>query len=151
MNRLGTILLAEDDSNDAELTLTALQEHGVANPVDRVRDGAEALDYLYRRGEYQGLNNPPPVVVLLDIKMPKVDGIEVLRQIKADPKLRVLPVVMLTSSREERDLMESYRIGVNGYVVKPVEFHDFIDVVTKLGVFWAAVNEAPASNSLGAV
>ncbi len=140
---LRRILLAEDDPNDVELTLTALKDHGIINRVDVVGDGAEALDYLLARGKYAGRNNGLPVVVLLDIKMPKLDGIEVLRQIKSDPILRVIPVVMLTSSREERDLMESYRLGVNGYVVKPVEFHAFVDAVTQLGVFWAAINEPP--------
>jgi CheY-like chemotaxis protein len=143
MTTLKRILLADDDPNDVELTLTALAAHRLANEVFVVRDGNEALDYLFRRGTFA--DRPPglPVVVLLDIKMPKVDGVEVLRQIKADPELRVIPVVILTSSREERDLVESYQSGANAYVVKPVDFHAFADAVKELGVFWAVINEPP--------
>ena len=137
------ILLAEDDPNDVELTLTALAEHNLANEVFVVHDGAEALDYLFRREAFADRPCGNPVVVLLDIKMPKIDGVEVLRQIKADPKLRLLPVVMLTSSREDCDLQKSYELGVNAYVVKPVDFHDFVDAVQEIGVFWVVTNEAP--------
>ena len=136
------ILLAEDDPNDVELTMTALSDHGLGGEVDIVGDGAEALDYLFHRGKYaqkMGL----PAVVLLDIKMPKVDGVDVLRQIKADAELRVIPVVMLTSSREERDLFESYQLGANAFVVKPVNFAAFVDAVKQVGAFWAVVNEPP--------
>jgi CheY-like chemotaxis protein len=143
MSELRRILLAEDDPNDVELMLTALGEHHLANEVDVVRDGAEALDYLFHRGAYADRASHNPVVVLLDIKMPKVDGVEVLRQLKGDPDLRVLPVVMLTSSREERDLVESYRVGANAYVVKPVDFQAFMEVVKELGMFWAVTNEPP--------
>jgi CheY-like chemotaxis protein len=141
MKELKHILLAEDDPNDVELTLTALADHGLADAVQVVRDGAEALDYLFRRGDWAGRPEGHPVVVVLDIKMPKVDGIEVLRQLKADPDLRLTPVVMLTSSREERDLLESYRLGTNAYVVKPLDFNAFRAAVKQLGVFWALVNE----------
>ncbi len=140
---LNRILLAEDNPNDLELTLAALQSHHLANEVTTVRDGAEALDYLFRRGEYVDRRPGPPALVLLDLKMPKVDGLEVLRQIKADPQLRLTPVVMLTSSREEIDLIRSYELGVNAYVVKPVEFSEFMNAVTHLGVFWAVINEVP--------
>jgi CheY-like chemotaxis protein len=143
MTELERILLAEDNEHDVELTLSALSEHRLANEVVVVRDGAEALDYLYRRGRYQQREAGNPVVVLLDLKMPKVDGLEVLRRIKQDDALRQMPVVMLTSSREENDLVETYRLGVNAYVVKPVEFGRFVQAVGELGVFWAVVNEAP--------
>ena len=137
------ILIAEDNDNDLELTLAALRSHNVANEVDVVRDGAEALDYLYRRGPFAGRPPVPLALVLLDLKMPKVDGLEVLRQIKADPNLRLTPVVMLTSSREEVDLLRSYVLGVNAYVVKPVEFGQFMEAVRQLGAFWAVLNELP--------
>jgi CheY-like chemotaxis protein len=140
---LRRILMAEDSANDVELTLAALAEHRLANQVDVVRDGAEALDYLYRRGAYAERASGNPALVLLDLKMPKVTGLEVLRQIKTDPSLRTIPVVMLTSSREEGDLLASYELGVNAYVVKPVEFGDFMGAVRQLGGFWALVNEAP--------
>ena len=143
MSPLKRILLAEDNEHDVELTLSALAEHNLANEVVVVRDGAEALDYLYRRGRYQQREEGNPVVVLLDLKMPKVDGLEVLRRIKGDDTLRQIPVVMLTSSREENDLVESYRLGANAYVVKPVEFNRFVEAVRELGVFWAVINEAP--------
>lgn len=137
------ILLAEDDPNDVELTMTALTDHAMVNEVDVVNDGAEALDYLFCRGKYAGRATGLPAVILLDIKMPKVDGVEVLRQLKADPQLRIIPVVMLTSSREERDLVESYRLGASAFVVKPVDFSAFIEAVKQVGVFWAVVNEPP--------
>jgi CheY-like chemotaxis protein len=143
MTQLKRILLAEDNEHDVELTLNALAENRLANEVLVVRDGAEALDYLYRRGAYRLREEGNPVVLLLDLKMPKVDGLQVLRQIKQDDALRQMPVVMLTSSREESDLVESYRLGVNAYVVKPVEFSRFVEAVRELGVFWAVINEAP--------
>jgi CheY-like chemotaxis protein len=141
------ILLVEDSEQDIELTLAALEAHNVANEVDAVRDGAEALDYLYRRGAYETRSADQPVVVLLDLKMPRVDGLEVLRQIKADPELKKIPVVMLTSSREEQDLVRSYELGVNAYVVKPVNFAQFMDSVKQLGCFWAVINEPPPLSS----
>lgn len=141
--KLKRILLVEDNANDAELTLEALSEHKLANEVDLVRDGAEALDYLYQRGKYAGRDDGNLAVILLDLKLPKVDGLEVLRTIKSDDKLKYLPVVVLTSSREENDLVESYRLGVNAYVVKPVNFSEFINAVKEVGAFWAIVNEPP--------
>ena len=140
---LKRILLAEDNANDVELTLTALRENKVLNEVVVVRDGAEALDYLYKREGHKERSGANPVLVLLDLKMPKVDGIEVLRQVKADPQLKSIPVVVLTSSREEQDLVRTYDLGVNAYVVKPVDFHEFIEAVKLLGGFWAVVNEQP--------
>ncbi|MGH2404948.1 MAG: response regulator [bacterium] len=140
---LKSILLAEDDPNDAELTLAALAEHRLANEIVRVSDGAEALDYLLARNQYAGRANGNPALVLLDLKMPKVDGLEVLRHIKEDDHLKTIPVVVLTSSREEQDLLRSYRLGVNAYVVKPVNFADFIEAVRQLGAFWAVINEPP--------
>ncbi len=140
---LRRILLAEDSSNDVELTLAALAEHRLANHVDVVHDGAEALDYLYCRGAYTGRTGGNPALVLLDLKMPKLNGLEVLRQVKSDHELQTIPVVMLTSSREEGDLVTSYELGVNAYVVKPVDFTDFMQAVRQLGGFWAVVNEAP--------
>jgi CheY-like chemotaxis protein len=138
-----TILLAEDNANDAELTLEALRDHQLINDIVVTRDGAETLDYLYRRNAHASRQGGNPVFILLDLKMPKVDGLEVLRQIKSDPALRTIPVVMLTSSRQEGDLVRSYDLGVNAYVVKPVEFHEFIRVVKALGGFWALTNEPP--------
>jgi CheY-like chemotaxis protein len=140
---LKRILLAEDNANDLELTLAALQQHKLANEIIAVRDGAEALDYLYRRGAYADRDGDLPALVLLDLKMPKVDGIEVLKTVKSDPQLQLIPVVMLTSSREESDLIRSYKLGVNAYVVKPVDFSEFMDAVRQIGVFWAVVNEVP--------
>ena len=143
MTELKRIVLAEDNPNDVELTLAALGEINLANEVVVVRDGAEALDYLYRRNVFA--NRPPgnPAVLLLDLKMPKVDGLEVLRALKADEELRTIPVVMLTSSREEQDLVSSYKLGVNAYVVKPVDFRAFIDAVRQIGAFWGVINEPP--------
>ena len=147
MNDLKTILLAEDSPQDVEMTLTALAEHNLANEVIVVNDGAEALDYLYRRGKYQARVAGNPGVVLLDLKMPKVSGMDVLRTIKQDETLRSIPIVMLTSSREESDLVNSYRLGVNAYVVKPVAFEAFIKAVKELGVFWALINEPPPGDA----
>lgn len=140
---LKKILLVEDNQNDVELTLEALGEHNLANAVEVARDGEEALDYLYQRGRFASRPAGNPVVILLDLKLPKVDGHEVLRTIKADEKLKLIPVVILTSSREERDLVEGYRHGANAYVVKPVDFHEFLDAMKTFGVFWAVLNEAP--------
>lgn len=137
------VLLVEDSDDDAELTVSALAEHRLANEVVRVRDGAEALDYLYRRDGFAARPLGNPVLLLLDLKMPRVSGLEVLRQVKSDPQLRGIPVVMLTSSREESDLVESYNLGVNAYVVKPVDFRDFVVAVAQLGAFWIVANEPP--------
>jgi CheY-like chemotaxis protein len=137
------IMLAEDNANDIELTMTALRENHLLNEVIVVRDGAEALDYLFKRNVHANRPGGNPAVLLLDLKMPKVDGIEVLRQVKADPQLRTIPVVVLTSSREEQDLVRTYDLGVNAYVVKPVDFLEFVDAVKLLGGFWAVVNEPP--------
>jgi CheY-like chemotaxis protein len=143
MSNLGRILLVEDDPKDVELTLTALEEYKLANEVVVVHDGEEALDYLYRRGAFATRSTDNPAVLLLDLKLPKVDGLEVLQQIKADAKLKLIPVVVLTSSHEERDMITSYKLGVNAYVVKPVDFHEFVNAVKELGIFWALVNEPP--------
>jgi CheY-like chemotaxis protein len=140
------ILIAEDNANDVELTLAALRGHGIANQIVVVRDGAEALDYLYRRGAYASRSAEQPGVVLLDLKMPKVDGLEVLRTVKADPALRTIPVVVLTSSAEESDLVRSYDLGVNAYVVKPVVFAEFVNAVKVVGQFWAVVNQGPSAS-----
>jgi CheY-like chemotaxis protein len=139
----GKILLVEDDPYDVELTLSALAENYLTNEIVVARDGAEALDYLYRRGAYESRAAGNPAVMLLDLKLPKVDGLEVLERIKTDPNLKRIPVVMLTSSREEQDLARSYNSGVNAYVVKPVGFHDFVEAVRELGLFWAVINQPP--------
>ncbi len=136
------ILLVEDSENDIELTLSAFEKR-VSNSVVVARDGAEGLDYVFRRGAFAGRATDDPVLVMLDLKLPKIDGLEVLRTIKADPVLKIIPIVVLTSSREQSDLVESYRLGVNAYVVKPVEFEKFIDAVKQLGLFWMLVNEPP--------
>jgi CheY-like chemotaxis protein len=143
MTELGRILMVEDDPNDVELTLTALAEYNLANEVVVTRDGAEALDYLYCRGNFATRTNDNPAVLLLDLKLPKVDGLQVLKQIKSDDKLRMIPVVVLTSSHEERDMIASYRLGVNAYVVKPVDFHEFVNAIKELGIFWAVINQPP--------
>lgn len=146
MGAIGRILLVEDDPQDVELTLEALGEYGLANEIVVARDGVEALDYLYRRGAYAQRPAGNPIVILLDLKMPRLGGIQVLQQLQADESLRLLPVVVLTSSRESRDLDECYRLGVNAYVVKPVHFHEFVDAVKRIGVFWALLNEPPAGS-----
>jgi DNA-binding response OmpR family regulator len=143
MSILGRILIVEDDPNDVELTLTALDEYNLANEVVVTRDGEEALDYLYCRGNFQTRSSDNPAVLLLDLKLPKRDGLEVLQQIKSDEKLKVIPVVVLTSSHEEKDVVASYKLGVNAYVVKPVDFHEFVNAVKELGIFWAVINESP--------
>jgi DNA-binding response OmpR family regulator len=143
MNKLGRILLVEDDDRDVELTMNALEEYNLANEVIVTRDGEEALDYLYCRGKYNSRSSDNPAVLLLDLKLPKVDGLEVLRQVKSDEKLRIIPVVVLTSSHEEKDMVASYKLGVNAYVVKPVDFHEFVNAIKELGVFWAVINAAP--------
>ena len=143
MEKLGRILMVEDDPKDVELTMTALEEYNLANEVIVTRDGEEALDYLYCRGNYASRSSDNPAVMLLDLKLPKVDGLEVLRQVKSDETLRMIPVVVLTSSHEEKDVVASYKLGVNAYVVKPVDFHEFVNAIKELGVFWAIINAAP--------
>ncbi|HLK70100.1 MAG TPA: response regulator [Bryobacteraceae bacterium] len=143
MSTLGRILLVEDDPKDVELTLTALDEYNLANEVVVAGDGEEALDYLYLRGKFAERSGENPAVLLLDLKLPKVDGLEVLQQIKSDARLKLIPVVVLTSSHEEKDMVASYRLGVNAYVVKPVDFHEFVNAIKELGAFWAVVNEPP--------
>jgi CheY-like chemotaxis protein len=143
MLELKRILLAEDNTNDAELTLAALGEHRLSNDVVHVLDGAEALDYLLRRNRYEGRPIGNPAVVLLDLKMPKVDGLEVLRRMRQAESLREVPVVVLTSSREEQDIVESYHLGINAYVVKPVAFTEFVTAVKNVGLFWGILNEPP--------
>ena len=143
MEKLGRILMVEDDPKDVELTLTALEEYHLANEVVVTRDGQQALDYLYCRGDFSGRPQGNPAVMLLDLKLPKIDGLEVLQKIKSDERLKMIPVVVLTSSHEEKDMMRSYSLGVNAYVVKPVDFHEFVNAVKELGVFWAVVNEPP--------
>ena len=143
MNELARILLVEDDPRDVELTLTALGEYNLANEVEVTRDGEKALDYLYCRGEFSTRSHDNPAVMLLDLKLPKIDGLEVLQQIRSDERLKLIPVVVLTSSHEEKDKMRSYDFGVNAYVVKPVNFHEFVNAVKELGVFWAVINEPP--------
>ena len=143
MMKFKRILLAEDNLDDIELTLRVLAEYHLANKVDVVRDGVETLDYLFRRGRFA--DRPPgnPALLLLDNKMPRVDGLEVVRRVKADERLKTIPVVMLTSSREQGDLFKSYELGVNAYVIKPVDFYDFVNAVRELGGFWGIVNEPP--------
>jgi DNA-binding response OmpR family regulator len=142
-SRLGRILMVEDDPKDVELTLTALEDYNLANEVVVTRDGQQALDYLHCRGEYKTRSRDNPAVMLLDLKLPKVDGLEVLKQVKSDSDLKVIPVVVLTSSKEEKDMVASYKLGVNAYVVKPVDFHEFVNAIKELGVFWAVINEPP--------
>ncbi|MFK5877860.1 MAG: response regulator [Flavobacteriaceae bacterium] len=142
MENLKRILLVEDDYRDVELTLAALEEINLANKIDVVNDGEEALDYLFKRGKYKSRESGNPVVVMLDLKMPKIGGLEVLKQLKESKELRIIPVVILTSSKMECDLTTSYNLGVNAYVVKPVEFENFVKVVKELGSFWATLNES---------
>jgi DNA-binding response OmpR family regulator len=142
-NKLGRILMVEDDAKDVELTLTALEDYNLANEVIVTRDGEEALDYLYYRGPFNLRTGDNPAVMLLDLKLPKIDGLEVLKQIKSDDNLKMIPVVVLTSSKEEKDMVASYKLGVNAYVVKPVDFHEFVNAIKELGVFWAVINEPP--------
>ena len=141
MSEYRPILLVEDSPKDLELTLEALERCNIVNRIDIARDGEEALDYLFRRGTFEGRNEGDPTVVLLDLKLPKIDGLEVLQKIKSDQRLQRVPVVMLTSSREEQDLVASYELGVNAFVVKPVEFSHFMEAISNLGVFWALLNE----------
>jgi CheY-like chemotaxis protein len=143
MSGLGRILLVEDDPKDVELTLEALDEYHLANEVVVAGDGEEALDYLYCRGSFTSRTKDNPAVLLLDLKLPKIDGLEVLQRIKSDEALKMIPVVVLTSSREERDMVASYTLGVNAYVVKPVDFHEFVNAIKELGIFWAVINEPP--------
>jgi CheY-like chemotaxis protein len=135
--------MVEDDPNDIELTITALEEYNLANEVVVAQDGEQALDYLYCRGQYKDRSDENPAVMLLDLKLPKVDGLEILQRVKSDEKLKMIPVVVLTSSREEKDLVASYKLGVNAYVVKPVDFHEFVNAIRELGIFWAVINAAP--------
>jgi CheY-like chemotaxis protein len=144
---LGRILLVEDDPKDVELTLEALDEYNLVNEVVVAGDGEEALDYLYCRGNFGTRAKRNPAVLLLDLKLPKVDGLEVLQQIRSDERLKLIPVVVLTSSREERDMVASYQLGVNAYVVKPVDFHEFVNAIKELGVFWAIINEPPPGSA----
>lgn len=137
------ILLVEDSPNDVELILTSLSDNHLANEVVVVRDGEEALNYLYRRGIFKMRMEGNPVVILLDLKLPRVNGMEVLGQIRSEPAFRLVPVVVLTSSREEPDLLQCYELGVNAYVVKPIDFHEFVDVIKQVGLFWAVVNQPP--------
>ncbi|RPH49060.1 MAG: response regulator [Desulfobacteraceae bacterium] len=143
MSVLKKILMVEDNPNDIELTMEALSENNIANAIDTARDGEEALDYLYRKGQFSSRPSENPAVILLDLKLPKIDGLEVLRTIRGDAGLKMIPVVILTSSREESDLVESYRLGVNAYVVKPVDFSEFVRAIRTLGLFWAIINEPP--------
>ena len=145
---LKRILLVDDSERDREMALEALASHNLANEVVPLRDGVEALDYLYRRGDFAGRPEGLPAVILLDLKMPRMDGLEVLRVLKADPALRAIPIVVMTSSREESDLVRSYESGANAYVVKPVRFQEFLEAVRQLGAFWALLNEPPPASRL---
>ena len=147
IRELKRILLVEDDPRDVELTLEALGENNLMNEVDVVGDGEKALDYLLKRGEFAVRSGKNPAVILLDLKLPKIDGKEVLKEIRSHDALKMIPVVVLTSSREQRDLVEAYRLGVNAYVVKPVDFHEFVDAVKHLGLFWAVINEPPPGSA----
>jgi len=146
MYGLKRILLVEDNPNDAELTMTALEEYNLANGLDLASDGADALDYLYCRGKYADRIPQNPAVIILDLQLPKISGLEVLKQIKTDPNLKRIPTVILTSSREERDVIDGYNLGANAYVVKPVDFGNFSKAVKELGSFWAVINEVPDRN-----
>jgi CheY-like chemotaxis protein len=141
------ILLVDDSPEDRELALDALEQNNLANEVTVLRDGVEALDYMFRRGEFSGREDRDPAVILLDLKMPRLDGLEVLRELKGEPRFKNIPVVMMTSSREDRDLEACYALGVNAYVVKPLDFHEFVDAVKIVGMFWLALNESPQTRS----
>src|SRR6202008_4956253 len=143
MNKLGRILLVEDDPKDVELTLTALEDYNLANEVIVARDGEEALEYLYSRGKFKTRSSGNPAVMLLDLKLPKLDGLEVLKQVKSEETLRMIPIEVLTSSQAKKDMLASYKLGVSASVVKPVDFHEFVNAIKELGVFWAAINEPP--------
>lgn len=147
MNDLKRILLVEDDPQDIKLILSAFSKYNLANELAVARDGVDALDYLYRREAFFNRPEGNPVVILLDLKMPKMDGIQVLRTLKSDEKMRCIPIVILTSSRESRDLEECYRLGVNAYVVKPVQFTEFVEAAKEIGVFWAMINEPPLGSA----
>lgn len=147
MSELGRILIVEDDPRDVELTLTALDEYKLANEVVITRDGKEVLDYLYCREQFTSRPEENPAVILLDLKLPKVNGLEVLQQIRSDERLKMIPVVVLTSSHEEKDMLASYQLGVNAYVVKPVDFHEFVNAVKELGMFWAIINQPPPGSA----
>lgn len=138
-----TILLIEDNPDDVELTLHALKRNNIINPIDVVRDGQEAVDYLFFGGQYAGSEHGTPAVILLDLKLPKIDGLDVLKKVKADQKLKQVPVVVLTSSREEKDIIESYNLGVNSYIRKPVDFEQFVETVRYIGYYWLLLNEPP--------
>ena len=146
MTTIRSILLAEDSPADAEMAIDALRDANLANPIVHVQDGVETLDFLLARGKYAGREGGDPAVLLLDIKMPRVDGLEVLQELRAHERLRRLPVVMLTSSREESDLARSWDLGVNAYVVKPVDIDQFFQAVKTLGTFWAVINETPVGD-----
>ncbi len=143
LNQLIRIMLVEDNPDDVELTVHALKKNNIINPVAVARDGQEALDYLFYKGKYAGANHELPNVILLDLKLPKVDGIEVLQKIKGDRKLKLIPVVVLTSSKEESDLIKSYDLGVNSYIRKPVDFDQFVETVRQIGFYWLLINEQP--------
>ena len=147
MSELGRILVVEDDPRDVELTLTALDEYKLVNEVVVARDGTEALDYLYCREKFASRPQENPAVILLDLKLPKVNGLEVLQKIRSEERLKMIPVVVLTSSHEERDMVTSYKLGVNAYVVKPVDFHEFVNAVKELGMFWAVINQPPPGSA----
>ena len=148
MPELRRILLVEDDPNDVELIMTGLAENNLANEVVAVHDGSEALDYLNYRGKFAGRTDGHPAIVLLDLKLPKVSGLEVLKQMKTDEKLKCIPVVILTSSREDQDIIQGYQLGANSFVVKPVDFHQFIDAIKLIGAYWAIVSEPPRSTDV---
>ncbi len=141
LNRFINILLVEDNPDDVELTILALERNNIANPVTVVRDGREALDYLFYKGKYEGSEYELPNLILLDLKLPKVDGIEVLHQIKGDRRLKLIPVVVLTSSKEDNDVLKSYDLGVNSYIRKPVDFDQFVETVKQIGFYWLLINE----------
>ena len=142
------ILLIEDNPDDVELTLYAFKKNNIANPVEVVRDGQEALDYLFYKGKYSNSTHPLPGLILLDLKLPKVDGIEILKKVKHDRRLKLIPVIVITSSEEDRDVIESYDLGVNSYIRKPVDFDQFVETVKHIGLYWLLMNEPPALKSL---